>query len=71
MKINTKHSIGDTVFFMLDDKVTTGIVNSIQIVVGRAEVPRIFYTIEYDGNIEIERAEFGVFATKQQLLRTL
>ena len=72
MEIKTEYDIGDTVFFLYDNKIQSGLIYGI-IITTRIENPAnigITYTVYVVGG-EIKLAENKVFKTKEALIESL
>lgn len=79
MKIETRFNIGDTVFYMMDNRVRSGVVSGIFTVTtaydresGKVEKD-ILYSL-YAGNVVLNTIKYGqhrLFGSKEELLASL
>lgn len=69
MEIRTKFNIGDTIYFMYDNKVCNSSVCSVSVWVGR-ESTDIKYYVDRDKD-RISITENKVYATKEELIASL
>ena len=73
MKIETKFSIGDVIYYIRDNKVHKDTVNKIEIVIEKKGVGKIginaLYSVGAYG--EYRRYEKEIFANKEELLESL
>lgn len=69
MEVKTKFNIGDTIYFMYDNKVCKSSVRSVSVWIGK-ESTDIKYYIDWDkGRIPITEGES--YATKEELIASL
>lgn len=79
MNIKTKFNIGDTVFFMVDNRVRQDYVRKIVASVGSsylngkqvADSPIVGYIVLTTGRDELSLREHHIFSTKAALLKSL
>ena len=79
--IEHKHTVGDEIYFMYNNKVAEGKVDAIKISVNKGNYPKItetkiIYSISLKHptlqiNEEVEMSEVNVFNTKEELLASL
>lgn len=68
MEIKTKFNVGDKVFYMRDNRVQSGEVRGMQVLIHRSEVNIIVYVSSGDPK---GYAEDFLFASKEELLKSL
>ena len=67
MEVNTKYDIGDTVWFILQNKAHHGEITGYNVTVDETMNIVVIYTIHHDN----KRPENKVFKTKEELLKSL
>lgn len=70
IQIETKHSIGDIVFFLKDDKIKTGTIYKMEINIDDKENRIYLYVRDENNDISIT-SEDRAFESKQQLIQSL
>lgn len=79
--IEHKHTVGDEIYFMYNNKVAEGKVEEVQVIVKQGNYPKITetkinYSISFkhptlQTNEKVNLSEVDVFATKEELLASL
>lgn len=70
IQIETRHNIGDVVYFLNNDKIKTGAIYKIDITFEENRMTMYMFVREADGDLSIVY-EDKAFASKEQLIQSL
>lgn len=70
IQIETKHSIGDTVFFLKENKIVSASIYKVEVTIDQSEKRVILYVRDEKNDISVVSEE-RTFESKEQLIESL